>query len=220
MLQPNTVVEVGTYRGYAACYMARAIQENNRGKLYCIDDFSESMQKPTTPDEWHENLLACGVRDWATLLVGRSDKIKWPENVDLAYIDGWHSYAAVHGDFRKCAMLGASVICLDDTTYAIGPRQFVADLQRPKKKGTGNGKWTEIEGLSWPDHDIPGEWNVLEFFSDHGLAVCVRKSNRPCVHFSQELAGKGQEIENDKLLEHLMAAKAVTGIDYWAMGSG
>ena len=39
-LKPLVVVEVGTYRGYAAAWMARALQENGIGMLYCIDDFS------------------------------------------------------------------------------------------------------------------------------------------------------------------------------------
>jgi len=44
-LKPRVVVEVGTYRGYAACYMAQACKENGFGHVVAIDDFSEGMQK-------------------------------------------------------------------------------------------------------------------------------------------------------------------------------
>src|SRR5271166_4779601 len=78
-LKPTVAVEVGTYRGYAACYMARALQENESGLLYCIDDFSEGMQKRYDAQHWHQNLVICGVREWAKLLVGKSSEVVWPD---------------------------------------------------------------------------------------------------------------------------------------------
>lgn len=159
-LRPSVVVEVGTYRGYAACYMAQALKENNKGKLYCIDDFSEG-----SADEWYSNLRQLELLPWATLLFGKSDEVKWPEHVDFAYIDGNHSLEYVEHDFEKVDSLGASIICLDDVGVVEGPAQFIVDL-----------KWRH-------------GWNIIELFSDNGLAICKRLENRPKLQTRQDRGG-------------------------------
>lgn len=192
-LKPKTAVEIGSLYGYCACYMARALQENGGGRLFSIDDFSESMQRAANPQEWDANLKACGVRDFATLLVGKSSEVQWPEQVDFAYIDGWHGYTTVRADFIRAAMAGAECICLDDLT-TVGPSLFVKEL-----RGYGT-------------------WDVLELFRDNGLAVCMRKKDRPPLTFAQELPDHpGTDMTGwteAAKLAHLAEAAKVTGVDY------
>lgn len=189
-LKPKVSVEVGTYRGYAACYMAAAIKSNGHGKLYCIDDFSESTQKPCDWREWLKNMRVFGFDDYAKLLVGRSDAVEWPEAVDFAYIDGWHSFEVCSADFERCSSLGASLIALDDID-AVGPRMV---MQNARKAG----------------------WDVLELYSDHGLALCSRTHVRAPVTFSQELPGSpGVRLDSkDELERHLSEASKITGLTY------
>ena len=214
-IRATNVVEVGTYRGLGACWMARAIQEQGRGRVWCIDDFSESIQRRTSYDEWHGNLTACGVRDWATLLHGKSQEVLWPKSVDLAYIDGWHGYTAVREDFRRAASLGAKVICLDDVVGTVGPRMLVEEIRLNYNRGTGNGKWIEHEGISRPGHDIDGEWDVAEIVEDNGLAICTRKVSKPPVRFSQELPNNtGIVLVPATIESHLSEAAAATGLNY------
>ncbi len=195
-LKPKVCVEVGTYRGYAACYMARALQENNQGGLlYCIDDFSEGMQQKYDAKHWQDNINACGVADTAWLSVGKSSSWqRWPDTVDFAYIDGWHGFEQTDQDFGMAASRGAECICLDDITSTVGPSFFVQKLR-------------EDDG-----------WDVCEIYRDCGLAICVRKKPKPPVTFSQELPNHpgvvltGMTAQQKR--EHLQETSKITGIDY------
>lgn len=193
-MKPQVVMEVGTYRGYAACYMARAIQENNAGRLYCIDNFSETTQRNFADPvaHWNGNLEACGVRDWVTLIRGDSDKVQWPHKIDFAYIDGWHSYQMCQHDFFQASVAGATCICLDDTTQSVGPRMVSESF---------------LEG-----------WDVLDFHHDCGLTICNRRQPKPPFTFSQELPGHpGTDLrfmDAAQRKTHFDEAAKTTGLDY------
>lgn len=203
-LRPRVCVEVGTYRGYAACYMARALQENNSGHLFCIDNFSltDFVAKYGDPKKhWAENLQACGVYSWATLLQGDSDKVDWPEHVDFAYIDGWHSYDAARHDFNQCAQRGAQCICLDDTINCAGPRLLMNEMKA-----------------------VSSTWSVLDIPSDNGLSICMRKQKVRDVTFSQELPNHpGVDVSvlsREDRIKHFREAYQYTGVDYMELGIG
>lgn len=196
-LRPEIVVEVGTYRGYAAAYMGKAIQENNVGRLYCIDDFSlnDHVSKYGEPSvHWSDNLKKCGVRDWVTLLRGKSDEVLWPKRVDFAYLDGWHSYAMAKHDFCAAAALGAKVIVMDDTETCVGPRQWLGEVRKD------------------------AVWEVLELYADNGLAICVRKQPKKRVNFIQELPDHPGVVFHGMGVKEIEAAfaeaTAVTGVKY------
>lgn len=194
-LKPLTVVEVGTYRGYAACYMARALQENKGGHLYCIDNFTEPNHAARYGDpveHWNSNLLKCGVRGGVALLQGNSNEVRWPAVVDFAYIDGWHSYLAAKFDFNRCAELNATCICLDDTLNCIGPKKLVSEIDRD-------------------------QWDVITLPNDNGLTICHKKVQRR-ITFSQELPGNPRVVltdaSDDDIRSHLEEARHDTGVDY------
>lgn len=197
-LKPNVCVEVGSYRGYAACYMARALQENQRGHLYCIDNFSLTDHTARYGDpeaHWRANLEACGVSDCVTLLRGNSDEVEWPERVDFCYIDGWHSYEACMKDFATAQNRGASVIAFDDTTMSVGPR-MVLDFVRKS-----------------------GDWDVCEIDRDCGLGLCFRRAPKGKITFSQELPYPNPGVDLRPLTlkeraEHFGEAAKVTGLNY------
>ena len=195
-LKPTVAVEVGTYRGYAAAYMARACIENGVGHVHCIDDFSEGMQQRYDEAHWDENLRLCGVRDHVTLLRGRSDEVTWPDKVDFAYLDGWHGYITVVHDFAQADLRGAECICLDDVTSTVGPSMMV---QRVRE-------------------NMRDRWDVVELFRDCGLAVCIRRKDRPPCNFSQELPGHPgmvmTEWTTEKKRNHLAEVSKLNGIDY------
>lgn len=204
-LKPRVCVEVGTYRGYAACYMARALQENNSGHLFCIDNFSLNDYAVThgvdPAAHWIDNMLACGVFDWVTLLQGDSDKVDWPEKVDFAYIDGWHSYEAASKDFQACQVRGAQCICLDDTINCAGPRMLMQDIKR-----------------------LTATWAVLDIPADNGLSICIKKQKVRDVAFSQELPNNpGVDVSVLSPAErkkHFELARESTGLDYMEPGIG
>ncbi len=196
--RPTHVLEIGTYRGYAACYMARALQENNHGRLACIDNFSLNdhvarVGDPKTHLEY--NLSEAGVLGFVDIIVGDTDKVKWPDQVDFAYIDGWHSYSACKSEFEKCSDLGAEVIALDDVTNCVGPRMFLEEVRRTKP-----------------------EWDVLHIGRDNGLGVCVRRPQKTMICFSQELPNHpGVQLGHLSMKEvrdHFVDANKATGVDY------
>lgn len=193
-LRPEVAVEVGTYRGYAACYMARAVQENGIGHVYCIDDFSEGIQQRYDEDHWRDNLRTCGVLSRATLLRGKSSEVSWPERVDFAYIDGWHGFSTVAEDFNSADSRGAECICLDDTDSTVGPSLF---LQRLRSST---------------------EWDVCEVLRDCGLAICTRRLKKKPVSFSQESSRDHgvvmTEWSTEQKREFLGQLTTETGVDY------
>jgi len=196
-LKPAVAVEIGTYRGYAACYMARAIQENNCGHLFCIDNFSllDHVERYGDPvAHWEENLRQAGVREWATLLKGDVAEVEWPKRVDFAYIDGWHSYQACKSDAERCMALGAECITFDDVLTTVGPRKYFAELSEDPA------------------------WQCILIQRDGGLGIAYRKMPMRRVEFIQELPdhpGQTLHAMNDaEVKEQIKAAAKVTGLDY------
>ena len=139
-LQPKVVVEVGSWFGYTAVWMARALQENGEGRLFCVDDFSLDYSSYET---LNRNLLMCGVMDVVTVVPSKSSEFEWPK-CDLAFIDGDHSYEGCWRHFLKAEASGASCIVIHDTTAWEGPRRVV---EHPRY-GFGMIEDTFDEGLS------------------------------------------------------------------------
>lgn len=196
-LKPAVVVEVGTYKGYAASWMAQALKENGAGHLYCIDNFTlldhESRVGPAR-EHLNHNLTILGVRDHVTLLDGDSDKVTWPDKVDFAYVDGWHGYKMTKHDFDKCATLGAECICLDDTTQTIGPRMLMDEVR------------------------ACGEWDMMDVQRDCGMTICMKRRPKGAITFSQELPMHPgvdlQTLTRDEQLEHLRVASLANHVGY------
>lgn len=148
-LRPRVVVEVGTHLGMSAVWIARGLQENSTGHLWCVDNFcwTEHQQERL----WRDNVAFCGVSDAVTLVKGRSQDVEWPSPVDLAYIDGNHSFDVARADSIKAMELGATCIALNDTVEFAGVR-----------------KWSEAMRL-WPG------WDFVEVAFDSGLMVALKK---------------------------------------------
>lgn len=159
-LQPESVVEVGSWRGYTAAWMAFGLAENGQGRLFCIDDFS----LPGGDEErLRGNLDRCGLLDRVTIVNARSQNpAAWPHRVDMAFIDGDHSYEGCKGDVNRAIERGAWCVCVHDTVGWWGPRDWLDELR-------GNRDWDVIEGLF-----------------DSGMAVCLKRLPKPPVEYSKE----------------------------------
>lgn len=175
-LRPQSVVEVGSYTGYTAVWMARALQENARdgapGKLLCIDDFS------LAPEAFHafwHNVGACGVGDVVSLEPKASAEAEWPAQVDFAFIDGDHSYEACKHDAEKAISLGAKCVALHDVQDWWGPRE-----------------WFFLE-----ENDPPGGehgWSSFYVPFDGGLGVLLRDETLPPETFTREAYPLGRIV--------------------------
>jgi predicted O-methyltransferase YrrM len=152
--RPKTVVEVGTHIGMSAVWMARALQENGEGKLYCIDNFCWIEEKQE--EQWITNVLTCDVRNTITLIKGRSQDVEWPGTIDMAYIDGNHAYHVCKHDVQKARDLGATCIILHDTVACDGSRKYAWEMR-----------------MSWSG------WDLLEVNFDQGLMIAKKIEVKP-----------------------------------------
>lgn len=198
-MKPDVVVECGTYRGYTACFLAKALQENKKGRIYCIDNFSltEHVSRYGDPKKHlFDNLSKAGVLDVVSVLEGDSDKVKWPEKVDFAYVDGWHSYQVCKRDFMMAWDRGAKVIGFDDVRNCVGTRLFLKELR---------------------DNPLPNS-DIMEFSADNGLALVSRRPEKSNLDFSQELPDNtGTSITHmneDEQKQYLSMVGKTTGLDY------
>lgn len=196
-LKPDIFIETGCYRAFSTCWIAKALQENNKGKIVTIDNWSltEHVDRYGDPRSHAvSNMEACGVREWIEILDGDPKTVQWPESCQMAYLDCWHSYDQVKFEFQKCAELGATFIALDDTENCVGPRMFAEEMaQNP-------------------------EWESVHFHSDNGLTIFVRKEAKRLITFSQELPNNPgvdlRPLTLEQQAAHFKEALEVTGIDY------
>ena len=198
-MKPEVVVEVGTYRGYTACFLAKALQENKKGHLYCIDNFSlhEHVEKYGDPKQHLiDNFTKAGVLDVVTLLEGNSDEVHLPYKVDFGYVDGWHSYKVCKHDFMMLWDRGAKVIGFDDVRNCVGTKLFLKELR---------------------ENPLPN-CDIMEFSADNGLALVSRRPENFPLDFSQELPDNpGTDIKGmttDEQKQYLSGVSKITGVDY------
>jgi len=165
-LQPETVIEVGTHVGATAVWIARAFQLLGKGRLYCIDPFCWTDEDQE--EQWEANMAQCGVRDWATLIKGRSQEVKWPERVDFAYIDGNHTYEVCKHDVEKAVALGATLIAIHDTVSWEGSRKY-AERIRMEIACTHDQEYSQS-----PD-DWFVDWDIFEAEFDCGITILKKR---------------------------------------------
>lgn len=175
--RPSVVVEVGTLYGYTAAWLARGLASIGSGKLYCIDDFSLDAQAAVAAPGL---LVALGFGDYVEFVRGRSQEVEWPDHVDMAFIDGSHSYEGCKADVKMAESRGASVIAIHDTIDWWGPRQLMAELNTGGKFG----------------------WDVLNMTTGEGMAILAKHKSKPRVRFSRESCPDGaiygkREVNSD-----------------------
>jgi predicted O-methyltransferase YrrM len=100
----GVIVEIGSYRGRSAAYMAAACQDDTR--IFCIDVWSNPDGKKFVSTEadlrlLQENLKSLKLDKFVTTIQAASvDAAKnWKIPIDLLFIDGDHSYEGVKTDY-------------------------------------------------------------------------------------------------------------------------
>ena len=128
------IVEIGSYLGASTAYLAAGGKP--RGvKITCIDTWNnDAMVVEASRDTWQEfrfNLAAAW--DVLTAIRKKSDEVQscdLPVSIDLAFIDGDHSYESVKVDFSLIArQLGATgLVAFHDVGSHSGVTRFVGEL--------------------------------------------------------------------------------------------
>ena len=159
-LGARSAVETGAWRGYASAFIAKAIEDNGGGVLWCLDDFSLG----NTAAELHNNLQALGVAQTVKVLSGDSTKMERFPACEFAFIDGDHSFEGCKADVEKAIAAGALCVCLHDTASWWGPHDLVAEV---RKQGAD-------------------AWDVMEGAHDQGFAVLLRRMPKPPLAYTRD----------------------------------
>lgn len=127
-LGARSVVETGTWGGYCALWLARALEDQGgEGTVTCIDDWSLDGADPTG---LHNAASRCGLAHRIRLQTGDSaDQALWPDRVDFAFVDAVHSLDAAKSDVESALNRGARAVCLHDTRDWWGPSELLQALR-------------------------------------------------------------------------------------------
>ncbi len=106
----GTIVEIGSFQGGSAAFLAAGIEARGAGQLYCIDPhlggppWLGMAPAQSTLKIFREKVKYCGVDRWITSKVGDSAAVAaiWPaEPIDAFFIDGDHSFRGALKDLES-----------------------------------------------------------------------------------------------------------------------
>ena len=130
------IVEIGSWMGKSACWLAAGSKSAQREKVHAVDPFDGGpmladrdiiREEGTTYHRFVDNLTRVELFDHVEPIVATSGLAvrKWDKPIRLLFIDGDHSYEAVRADFEAWSaflVLGA-LVAFDD---AVGQYEGVS----------------------------------------------------------------------------------------------
>lgn len=135
--QGGTIVEIGSYLGASACFLAGGLQCSRRkGTVHCIDSWQNDAMSEGHRDTWEE--FCRYTARFGDLIVphrGRSVDIaqQFSESTDVLFIDGDHSYEGCRSDVYAWLpkVRAGGLVLMHDIGWAEGVqrviREFVQD---------------------------------------------------------------------------------------------
>jgi hypothetical protein len=133
-IQPRNILEIGTWLGASAIFMAR----NSQAHLVCLDTWLGAQEMwenqadperygalriehgyPTIYRDFMSNVIREGFQDRITPMplpssIGLKLLESWKFRPDLIYVDGSHSFEDCREDVKLSMVLGPRIICGDD----------------------------------------------------------------------------------------------------------
>jgi len=151
MIQPDDALEVGVSRGHMTCWLAMAMQHNQKGHITSVDNWSRAHGGEAISDSYAtKRLIDCGLREFVTFKASGSFEFlddQESESIDFVWIDGDHSYEGALRDVTEAIRVSGKFVAVHDTNqqYA-GPRQAIEEIENTTEfKGTwikgGRGIW-------------------------------------------------------------------------------
>lgn len=134
VLQPENILETGTYTGISSLYMAQALKDNTHGHITTLE--IEETHKKRAENLWN----ACGVNGYVTCKLQRSLEYMPSEKYDFMFLDS-------EPDIRFSEL----VRFFDNLKR--GGYVLIHDVPRNLCQGNVNPDHPELK--SWPFGDVP-----------------------------------------------------------------
>jgi hypothetical protein len=189
----GAVVEVGSFQGGSASFLAAGIARRGSGRLDSVDPhlgappwFGLSPQKRTF-EPFQRCLESCGLTDWVRPHLSDSASLAavWPaEPVDAVYLDGDHSFLGSLQDFESWApkVRPGGLVLFDDANGPIAELNELIALIQGLRSVAYLGT---VEGVAAFRRNDVGAWAMLAELTE---ALSARGVFRPwdlsCVHRS------------------------------------
>lgn len=128
ILQPETCVEIGSYKGDSAVWIAQALEDNGGvGRLVCVDPFV-GIGEGKMPLFW-EKVYSMGLEDLVYLVEKRSEEAVAfvPTKIDFLFIDGDHSKEGCLSDIEKYVpkLTSGGVVAFHDYQTCPGVKEAI-----------------------------------------------------------------------------------------------
>lgn len=138
--RPLQLVEIGSYLGASACFLAAGLKKSGRdGAVYCIDTWSNEAMSEGARDTMQEFLAntrdflqrIVPMRGWSSDVVAALSRQRLA--IDLLFIDGDHSYESCLADWHGYSALLSqnSIVVMHDIGWAEGVKRVVDEEIRP-----------------------------------------------------------------------------------------
>lgn len=161
--KPDIIVEVGTYAGGTAVGWSKALVENEKGRLICIDN--DSYTAGIYPEITKKNIQNTGLKENRfDLRCGSSAEIvpkvaqELKGQVDIYLVDGDHRYEGALADIENgLPMLksGGFILVHD------------VDVNRKMDEATENRPYPVYEAFQKVINDNDFDWCILKFIRKH-----------------------------------------------------
>lgn len=129
VLEPEVVLEVGTSVGYSALWMASALEENAKGKLWTVESHEERFKYA------RENIKAAKMDQRVHQIKGHAPEIfagdlSIPEVIDVAFFDATKQEHQSYFDAIYPRMFSGGMIVVDNVcSHRFGPmKEFIEKL--------------------------------------------------------------------------------------------
>jgi len=104
-VQPQCVLEIGSYCGASTAIIADTLQSLGRGRVVALDLFASRAEGEGHPGPYHEQFdeTLQPYAGWYEKLEGHSQAVPWSWDIDLLFIDGDHTEAGAYADIERFA---------------------------------------------------------------------------------------------------------------------
>ena len=123
VLEPETVLEIGTSVGYSALWIASALHHNGKGKLWTVESHDERFERAK------ENIAESGLGDRIVQVKGHAPEIfksnsGIPEIIDVVFFDATKQEHQSYFDAIFPRMRSGGMILVDNVkSHRFGPMQ-------------------------------------------------------------------------------------------------